>query len=77
MTITSGRCNARGCFKCVRHDKLFCVEHWRHIPQNMRQQIIEYYTVGQDSGDNICTPTWIGMVNEAIDHLERMGVVSQ
>lgn len=71
MTIMHSRCNARRCFKEVRHDKLFCVEHWNLLTPGMRLSIVEYYTIGQDSGDGLSTSTWVAVVNEAITYLDN------
>jgi len=77
MTITNGRCNARGCLQDIRHDKLFCAEHWKQVPPGMKLSIVTYYTIGQDSGDTICTPTWIAVVNEAISYLDKIGAMAR
>ena len=72
MMVINGFCNVTGCHREVRHDKLFCFEHWRKLPDGMQLSIVEYYTIGQDRGDAVASPTWLSVVNEAISYLDRL-----
>lgn len=73
-TINHSRCNARGCFKNIRHDKLFCCGHWLKIPYGIKSSLVEYYVIGQDdpASQIQATNTWLHVVAEAIDCIERL-----
>ena len=65
-------CHARGCLHEIRHDKLFCVEHWRQLPYPMQLSLVDFYTVGQDTGDAKALPRWYEIVTCVTNHLSFM-----
>ena len=40
-------CAARKCDEVIQKDKVFCTMHWTFLPNDIQDELVEYYTVGQ------------------------------
>ena len=67
--INLGRCQVADCPTSIRHNKAFCVAHWKMLPYELQIDIVNAYVIGQDSGDGRPTPVWYHAVNRAATYL--------
>jgi len=59
-------CHAKGCDKQVKPALFMCARHWYMVPKNLRDQVWEHYSLGQEHGSAEVTEEYLQVTEAAI-----------
>lgn len=63
-------CEAKSCPRTVDGDKVFCMEHWGKLPQEIQERMVESYHVRKQEL-RLPNPSWDMAKAQAINFLSK------